>query len=539
VIWLTQDFELLSVLLRALTLSLEALTVGGVLFLLLVATPSAAEEQARKAASRFCAWMGFALAIAQILSAAESTVTLMSSSALSFHEVMTADFVLADAAIIVASLLLFVLLRFQSRISPYLAPILALAILSGSVALSHAASRLDHRLLLVLFTAGHHLGSAAWIGAMPFLLVTMRRTSDAQGLHALVRRFSNVALVSVAVLLFGGLGMAWFYVGSWNGLYGSSYGMLVLAKVYLLLLILSLGASNFFLLRKTRSEAKPLLTRLRRFSEVEIGLGFTAILVGASLTSQSPAADMQQMLTAHEVAHRLAWQTPSLTTPSFAQLTQRVPLANQLESTSFTGGSPNDAMDRAWSEYNHHWAGIIVLAAGIFAACASLLQRRWPRNWFRNWPLLFIGLAIFILLRADADAWPLGPRSFWGSFAEAEVLEHRIFTVLITAFAFFEWAVATGRLQNRIAAMVFPGLCALGGAFLMTHSHSLGEMKEETLVEMSHALIALLGLTAGWARWLQLRLPERENSRLTAVLNQVWPICLALVGLVLMDYRES
>ncbi|MBB6146382.1 putative copper resistance protein D [Silvibacterium bohemicum] len=538
-IWLTQDFELLSVLLRALTLSLEALTVGGVLFLLLVATPPTAEEHARKAASGFCAWMALALAIAQILSAAESTVTLMTGSALSFHEVVTADFFLADAVIVVASLLLFVLLRFKSHISQPLAPILALAILAGSVALSHAASRLDHRLLLVLFTAGHHLGSAAWIGAMPFLLVTMRRSSDTQRLHALVRRFSNVALVSVAVLVLAGLGMAWFYVGSWSGLYGSSYGMLVLAKVYLLLLILSLGAGNFFLLKKTRTDTKRLLTRLRRFNEVEIGLGFTAILVGASLTAQSPAADMQQMLTAHEVAHRLAWQMPSLTTPSFAQLTQRVPLANQLESTSFTGGSPNDAMDQAWSEYNHHWAGIIVLAAGIFAACASLLQRRWPLNWFRNWPLLFIGLAIFILLRADADAWPLGPRSFWGSFAEAEVLEHRIFTVLITAFALFEWAVATGRLQNRIAAMVFPGLCALGGAFLMTHSHSLGEMKEETLVEMSHALIALLGLTAGWARWLQLRLPERENFRLAAALNQIWPICLALVGLVLMDYRES
>jgi putative copper resistance protein D len=548
VIWLIQDFDLLSVLLRALTLSLEALTVGGVLFLLLIATPATAEANARQGAMRFCGWAALGLAIAQILSAAESAITLMGGSGLSFHDVATADFFLADVVIFVAALLLFFLLRFPSKFSGYAAPVLALIILSGSVALSHAASRLDHRLLLTLLTAAHHLGSAAWIGAMPCLLVTMRRSQDSARLHALVRRFSNVAIVSVAVLVLAGIGMAIFYVGSWNGLYGTSYGLMLLAKIYLLLLILGLGASNFFLLKRTRQEAKPLLMRLRRFSEAEIGLGFTAILVAASLTSQPPAADMtaglsSDRVSAHEIAERMAWKAPTLTTPSFAQLAKRAPLKQQLVDSSFTGGSVNDAMDQAWSEYNHHWAGIIVLAAGLFACCANLFSRRWPRNWFRNWPLLFIGLGVFIVLRADADAWPLGPRPFWGSFAEPEVLEHRIFALIITAFAVFEWAVETGRLQSRRAALVFPALCAFGGALLVTHSHALGALKEETLVEMSHTPIALLGATAGWSRWLQLRLLEppasTRDAKIVAVLNWIWPVCLALVGLILLNYRES
>ena len=155
------------------------------------------------------------------------------------------------------------------------------------------------------------------------------------------------------------------------------------------------------------------------------------------------------------------------------------------------------------------------------------------------WPLLFIGLAVFILLRADADAWPLGPRSFWQSFAESEVLEHRFFALLITAFAFFEWAIETGRLRSRRAIFIFPALCALGGALLMTHTHSLGAMKDETLAEISHSAIALLGVTAGWSRWLELRLPVQEKSKTAAALRWVWPVCLAMVGLVLLDYRES
>ena len=39
-----------------------------------------------------------------------------------------------------------------------------------------------------------------------------------------------------------------------------------------------------------------------------------------------------------------------------------------------------------------------------------------------------------------------------------------------------------------------------------------------------------------WSRWLELRLPERKESRAA---SYVWPVCLILVGLVLLNYRES
>ena len=47
-----------------------------------------------------------------------------------------------------------------------------------------------------------------------------------------------MALLSVAVLVLAGLYLAWTYVGTWNGLYGTSYGVLLLAKIYLLLVML-------------------------------------------------------------------------------------------------------------------------------------------------------------------------------------------------------------------------------------------------------------------------------------------------------------
>ncbi|HYK36276.1 CopD family protein, partial [Alloacidobacterium sp.] len=345
--------------------------------------------------------------------------------------------------------------------------------------------------------------------------------------------FSAMAIASVSLLVLGGVGMAFFYIGSWQGVYGTTYGFMMLAKIYLLLLILGMGAGNFILVRQLERAPLPLLVRLRRFGEAEIGLGFTAILAAASLTSQPPAVDLSRdRLTTHEIVERLRWVEPRLSSPPLQALVPPTSIQVAVQNSLFSAGSVNDANDRAWSEYNHHWAGLIVLAAGLFA----LLARSRRLKWAHHWPLLFIGLAVFIFLRADPENWPLGPRPFWASFSAPDVLQHRLYALLITAFALFEWAVETGRVKSRAASYVFPLLCAAGGALLLTHSHALGNIKQEMLAEMSHTPIALLGATAGWSRWLELRLPQKRDSRIA---SYVWPVCLVLVGIVLLDYRES
>jgi putative copper resistance protein D len=56
------------------------------------------------------------------------------------------------------------------------------------------------------------------------------------------------------------------------------------------------------------------------------------------------------------------------------------------------------------------------------------------------------------------------------------------------------------------------------------------------LASLSHTPIALLGATAGWGRWLELRLPPGRTARIAGFL---WPLFLAAAGLVLLDYRET
>ena len=55
------------------------------------------------------------------------------------------------------------------------------------------------------------------------------------------------------------------------------------------------------------------------------------------------------------------------------------------------------------------------------------------------------------------------------------------------------------------------------------------------MIELTHTPLALLGVTAGWSRWLELRL-DPPAARVAA---WVWPVCFALVGVVLLAYREA
>jgi putative copper resistance protein D len=543
VIWLLRDFDLLSVLLRAASLSLEAFTLGGLLFLLFVAGRAASEDQVRTRARSITRGFALAFAASQAASVALAVAILMGGSGFPFRALISANFFVAGTCAMVASFALYALLRRASRAALYGSLVPGLAVLAAAVAQSHAASRIDNRPLLLVLTALHHLGAAGWVGAMLYLLIALRRSPSLVAAQALARRYSTMAIVSVVAIVSAGIGLSLFYVGSWMGLYGTTYGILIIAKSYLVLVMLMLGAGNFGLLRATAraggqsSSGSGFLLRLRRFSEAELGLGLTAVLAAASLTSQPPAIDLQKdQLSLQEIVARTHWVAPRLHSPTLAQLVPPTSMARALQDSKYSLGWINDANDRAWSEYNHHWAGLIVLFAGLLAFAANTLPRGRARSLAANWPLLFLGIAVFIILRADPENWPLGPRPFWQSFASPDVLEHRLFAVLISCFAFFEWAVATGRWRSRRAAYVFPLLCAAGGAVLLTHSHGLSNVKDETLADLTHTSIAVMGATAGWCRWLQLRLPGTRTSRIA---GYVWPVCLALAGLFLLDYRES
>jgi copper resistance protein D len=532
-IWLVRDIDLLTVLLRAATLAFEALLLGGVAYLLVVARPAracAAVEDFCRQGIRIAA-LGLVTSEVAILLA--SGALLISGSDLTLKDVTTTNFFRAGSFAILFTIGLWICARRKSSTAAVTMFPLGFLLLTATVSTSHAVARIDHRVLLAILTAAHHLGTAAWLGAMPYLWISLGRIEDADEARRLAERYSRMALLGAATLVSAGISMAWFYVGTWGALNTTAYGIMLVAKIFLLLAMVALGSGNWSLVRRLASDPEPLLTRLRRVVEAEICLGFLAVLTAASLTAQAPSVDVtaQDRLTSHEIYVRLHPEPPRMSSPPLAALTPPSSLEVAVKDSQFVATVGSDDSDKAWSEYNHHWAGLIVLIAGLLA----LLSRHRTMRWARFWPLSFAGLAVFILLRADPENWPLGPRPFWQSFAAPDVLQHRFGVLLIVLFAVFECAVQAGKLKARWATYVFPAMCALGAAMLLTHEHSTRDVKEALLAEISHTPIALLGITAACSRWLELRLPK---SRMAAIAGYLWPLCLALVGLILLNYRE-
>ncbi len=536
-LWFLRDYPLAAVLLRAATLAFDALLIGGIFFCAVLLPHAAKEQIFSRRALRLLRTAAAGLVITQVCFVVLDSMMLMSASGLGIVELVTANYFLAGTLLAVAAMFFLFLSRFGIPAQPawllFVAPLLAAIVWT-----SHSASRLEHQVPLMILTGLHQLAAAVWIGGMPFLWLLLASFSAPKddAVVCAVRRYSTAAAISLAVLVAAGVGMAWFYTQSWSAVYGTAYGVVLLAKSVMLMVLVLLGAGNFLLIRRGQLYLPPSLLRIARFSEVEIGIGFTIILAAASLTAQPPSIDLiQNRLTLPEIAARMSPQWPRLKTPPISAMPPVRPMSQAMRTYAMSPDDPasaNDRVEQAWSEYNHHWAGIIVLMAGILAALS-----KWDRaKWARNWPLIFLGLAVFLFFRADPEAWPLGSRGFWASFYNPEDLEHRLCILLIASFVAFEWRVETGRLASRKAALVFPVVCALGAALLFTHDHSFGNGNEELLAGITHTAIAIFAVFAASSRWLEVRAaPGRAKS----VAAWIWPVCLMFIGLLLLNYREA
>jgi putative copper resistance protein D len=540
---LLQIFGFLSVLFRGATLAFESLTIGGIVFLNCVALRASNQSEAiNQACLHWIRRAAVALAVMQLAYILASTLILMQSADMTLSDVSGANFVLAGILSIASALAIALLAGAQPPKNYAVMLVPAALILVSSVMTSHAMARLEYRFPLAVVTALHQGATATWLGGLFYLLVAIPRSPDNPFVRQLISRFSKLALISVAVLAAAGFTLGFAYVGSIDAVYGTSYGIMVATKVILFGTLLLLGALNFQIARSPSGGA--VIASLKRFGEAEIGIGITVILTAASLTSLPPAIDLKtDRVSTQEIVARLSPNLPRLASPAIADLPEDIYAAQvksfdagTLSSASFVPGQagtrPNTPAEKSWSEYNHHWAGLIVLAIGLLAFLAQANHSRWARNW----PLMFLGLALFLFLRSDPETWPLGPNGFWVTLQDPEVLLHRIFVLLVIGLAIFEWRVQTGRVATQRARLIFPALVAVASALLLTHSHSLGNIKEEVLAELSHAPLAVLGIVAGWSRWLELRLPTENKMR--DKMAWLWPTCLVLIGLLLLNYRE-
>ena len=133
----------------------------------------------------------------------------------------------------------------------------------------------------------HVLAAGVWIGGLATLLFGIRGTPSEEKAVA-IRRFSAAAGIALAAVAITGTVRALAEIGSWNGLFSSTYGGLVIAKVALILGLAALGAVNRYRnVPRTATE----LSGLRRVSRAELVLAALALAAAAGLAGSSPPAD--------------------------------------------------------------------------------------------------------------------------------------------------------------------------------------------------------------------------------------------------------
>jgi putative copper resistance protein D len=509
-------FGYLSIVVHGLTILSQSMALGGVLFLVLLARPLAprlGRAGIADGTARIAGYAALGLLLAEAATVALQTAVLVDTVDLTVLDVLHAPFAVAGIVKIVAAAAMAVLLLGMKGRAPSL-PLLGLTIIELAAA----------------------------------TLLALARVRDGATFRLVGSRFSRMSMAGVACILVSGITMSVLYIGSWQGFYGTAFGVMVGAKITMFLMLLALGGMNFLLVERLRTNPMTSINRLRRFAEVEFGIGIAIFFAAASLTSVPPAVDLtQDRVSWHEIVERNTPEWPRLRSPDHdslalpalqEKLDQEAAATKAKPQVAFVPGSgelpPRNADDIAWSEYNHHWAGLIVGLVGVLA----LLNRAGVR-WARHWPLAFLGLAVFLFFRSDPETWPMGDIGFLDSFRDVEVVQHRFFVLLIVVFAFFEWHVRTTARPNRYAVLVFPLLCAAGGTMLLTHSHAIANVKDQLLIELTHTPLALAGIAAGWARWLEIRLNPRENPVAWQVAGWVWPVCILFCGLLLLGYREA
>jgi copper resistance protein D len=405
--------------------------------------------------------------------------------------------------------------------------LIVLIVVSGAW-VTHAAGRIEHRGPLMLLTVAHQLAAAVWVGGLVQLGALWRLgRSDAGAAAAwpvLVRRFSTLAGVSVGALILSALPLAWSYTGSWPALVGTGYGALVLTKAALLVAVLAVAWVNRRAVHADGAEGGAAVReRVPRLAEAEAIVLVILLFAAASLSAQPPAIDQSPADTASvaEVAQVFQPKIPSLHMPT--------PEAMRQSRAAMAAGAERTREAYLWSNFSHNVSGLILLGTSLFAlvglACGA--------SWYRHWPLGFVGLAVFVYLRAAANegVWPMGATPVWTLGAEA--VQHGLAAGLVMMLGLVEWRA---RGSHRAALpYVLPLLAGAGGVLLLTHSHAAFQSKASFLVQVTHSTMGGLAALLAASRWLELRLsPPASRWAATGA-------SLAMVGiaLVLVFYREA
>ncbi|MEY4705069.1 MAG: hypothetical protein RL042_1271 [Nitrospirota bacterium] len=190
----------------------------------------------------------------------------------------------------------------------------------------------------------------------------------------------------------------------------------------------------------------------------------------------------------------------------------------------------------AYSEFNHHLTGILVLIIGLSelrqALAISFLA--WTRFLL---PGALLAAGAFLLIWSDHDAWPVGSLNFAQTFfgSDSEIVQHKSYALLSLTVGTIELLRRLGRIGHAAWATPLPLFAIIGGLMLFGHSHGLHPSAHK--IALGHAFMGTMAVTAGSSKLLSDWL--RPSSQVQASKRELlWAGLILLIGIQLLFYSE-
>ncbi|WP_413451805.1 cytochrome c oxidase assembly protein [Georgenia phoenicis] len=214
-------------------------------------------------------------------------------------------------ATLMAAVLATVAFAVTTPTAAALAGVLALATVVPIALTGHAAGAASHNLAVSAMWL--HIGSiSVWAGGLAVLCVVARRLGTDRG--PALRRFSTLAGWSFALVGVSGVVNGWVRVGSLDGLFGTDYGLLLVAKTVMFVV---LGLMGWAHRRRTVPAAAERPAAFWRLAVGEVVLMGAVIGVSVALGSSAPPVPQEpasQPSPVREITGYPAPPEPSLAT---------------------------------------------------------------------------------------------------------------------------------------------------------------------------------------------------------------------------------
>ena len=190
------------------------------------------------------------------------------------------------------------------------------------------------------------------------------------------------------------------------------------------------------------------------------------------------------------------------------------------------------------SEFNHHLAGLLVLIAGL-VMLAEGSTRHHGSLAQHVWPICFLVSGIFLLIFSDTELWPFASQSwYYGLTHHMEVLQHKVFGVLLLALGVIELQRGRGTLTARWSGWVFPLVATAGSIMLLFHEHQAGmvgpnHMELMHRIQSEHYRFAVTGLGIALSKGL-----AETRFEWRPFFERLFSALLVVLGGLLLVYTE-